>query len=190
MNEMIQEIAQRIRELRSVLDLSEETMAGYANVPVEEYREYEAGKRDFSFTFLYLIAKHTRTDLTELLTGEAPKLSTLCVIRKGEGLPLERRSGFKYQNLAYLIKDKQSEPFLVEAPYEPDADTKPLVLNYHEGQEFDYVLEGSLRCRVDSEEFVLNAGDAAFYDSNHGHGMLATGGKPCKFLAIIMEKKK
>ena len=49
-------------------------MAGYANVPVEEYREYEAGKRDFSFTFLYLIAKHTRTDLTELLTGEAPAL--------------------------------------------------------------------------------------------------------------------
>ena len=82
MNEMIQEIAQRIRELRSVLDLSEETMAGYANVSVEEYREFEAGKKDFSFTFLYLIAKHTHTDLTELLTGEAPKLSTLCVIRR------------------------------------------------------------------------------------------------------------
>lgn len=187
---MIQEIAQRIRELRSVLDLSEETMAGYANVSVEEYREFEAGKKDFSFTFLYLIAKHTHTDLTELLTGEAPKLSTLCVIRKGEGLPLERRSGFKYQNLAYLIKDKQSEPFLVEAPYEQDADSKPLVLNYHEGRSLTMSWRALSAVGWTTRSLSSTQGTPPFTTPTTATACWPPAESPVSSWAIIMEKKK
>ena len=35
---------------------------------------------------------------------------------------------------------------------------------------------------------LLNAGDAVLYNSAHGHGMIATGGEDCVFLAIILKK--
>ncbi|MDL2234415.1 helix-turn-helix transcriptional regulator [Ruminococcaceae bacterium OttesenSCG-928-L11] len=69
------EIAMRIRGLREILEYSEEKMARRTDVTVEEYREYEAGQRDFSFTFLYACAKTFGVDIVELLT------SRLCSMR-------------------------------------------------------------------------------------------------------------
>lgn len=33
----------------------------------------------------------------------------------------------------------------------------------------------------------LEAGDLLMYDSSRGHGMIATGGEPCTFLAVVMK---
>ena len=33
----------------------------------------------------------------------------------------------------------------------------------------------------------LQAGDCLLYDSGRGHGMIAIGGEPCTFLAIVMK---
>src|SRR5574340_126123 len=33
----------------------------------------------------------------------------------------------------------------------------------------------------------LDAGDALYYDSGRGHGMIAIGGEPCTFLAIVLK---
>jgi mannose-6-phosphate isomerase-like protein (cupin superfamily) len=187
MNEKLKEIGLRMKGLRDIFDMTPEEVAHSAGMEVQEYLGYEAGECDFSFTALYNVAKVFHVDITELLTGESPKLSRFCVIRRGEGLPMQRRKGFDYQHLAFLLKEKISEPFLVTAPYDEEADKLPLHLNYHEGQEFDYILEGSLKVRIDNSEFVLNAGDSVYYDSSHGHGMVATNGAPCKFLAIVMK---
>ena len=35
---------------------------------------------------------------------------------------------------------------------------------------------------------ILHEGDAIYYDSGHGHGMIATGGKECVFLAVVLKK--
>ena len=37
---------------------------------------------------------------------------------------------------------------------------------------------------------ILNEGDAIYYDSSRGHGMIAVGGKPCQFIAMILKKPK
>jgi len=36
----------------------------------------------------------------------------------------------------------------------------------------------------------LHEGDAIYYDSGHGHGMIATGGEECVFLAIVMKDEE
>ena len=53
MEQIIKEVAGRIRETRLVCELSEEDMATATGVSVETYRELEAGNADFSFTFIY-----------------------------------------------------------------------------------------------------------------------------------------
>lgn len=50
-------------------------------------------------------------DPTDLIKGTSPRLSTYTVTRRGEGLPITRRQGFKYLNLAPLFKGKTAEPF-------------------------------------------------------------------------------
>ena len=52
----------------------------------------------------------------------------------------------------------------------------------------DYVLDGSLKVSIDGHEDVVNAGDTVYYDSSKPHGMIAIGGKPCKFLAILFKE--
>ena len=189
MQDQIQEIAQRIRTLREILEFTPEYMANETGITPEEYLDCENGKNDFSFTFLYNCAQAFHVDIVELLTGETPKLSFYSIVRKGSGLNINRRKGFTYHHMAYRFNNKTAEPFLVTAPYFEEEQDKPIHLSYHEGQEFDYILSGSLKVQMEGHTEVLNEGDAIYYDSGHGHGMIATGGKECKFLAIVMKSE-
>ncbi|GHU79570.1 transcriptional regulator [Clostridia bacterium] len=186
METKIQEIAQRIKELRLILEISEEEMARVTDMTLAEYRQYETGAEDFSFTFLYECARTFGVDIVELLTGENPKLSFYSVVRSGKGLPIRRRQSFTYQHLAYRIKDKLAEPFLVTAPYNENEQNAPIHRSHHDGQEFDIVLKGSLRVDVEGHIETLEEGDAIYYDSSHGHGMIAVGGEECTFLAVVI----
>ena len=54
------------------------------------------------------------------------------------------------------------------------------------GQEFNYILEGSLKVVIDKHELILEEGDSLYFDSGQNHAMKALNGKPAKFLAIII----
>jgi len=186
----IREIAERIKGLRNLMDITQEEMAGTTGVTVEKYREYESGNADFSFTFLLRCSERLGVDMAELLTGENPKLSFYTVVRRGKGLPIERRKGFEYRHLAHLMKNRVAEPFIVNAPYSEDEQNKPIEYSVHEGQEFDLVLKGSLKIELEGHVEVLGEGDCIYYDSGHRHGMIAVGGGDCQFLAVVIKPAK
>ncbi len=182
----IKQTAQRIRELREIQGYSIEQMAHNTDVSVEEYKKYEAGESDFSFTFIYKVAKCCHVDPTDILTGSAPTLSGYTVVRAGEGLPIARRSGFDYKNLAPGFKNKIAEPFKVTLPYSADDEEKPIKLSTHAGQEMDIMIEGSIKIQIGKHIETLNAGDSVYYDSSKPHGMVAINGKPAVFYAIVL----
>ena len=189
MEKRLKDIAERIYAMRDIFGYSIEEMAEATELTCEEYEAYEKGECDFSFTFLYNVARKLGIDMTELFTGETPNLSSYCVVRRGEGLSMERNRGFKYGHLAYLVKDRIGDPFLVYAKYSKEDDEGPVHLNYHEGQEFDYILNGKLKVMIDENEYILEPGDSIYYNSSHGHGMVATDGEDCTFLAIVMKER-
>ena len=188
MEPLIIEIAERIRGLRELMEISEEEMASVTGVTLSEYREFEEGKNDFPFTFLLKAAERFNVDIVELMTGENPHLSFYTVVRSGKGLPIQRRKSFQYRHLAFLFKNKLAEPFLVTAPYSEEEQTKPIPFSVHDGQEFDFILKGSLRVELDGHTEILNEGDSIYYDSGHRHGMIAVGGEDCDFLAMVLKK--
>ncbi len=188
MSDRITEIAERLQGLREALELTPEDVAARLGVPVDEYLAHERGERDFAFTFLYNAANVLRVSIEDLLTGRSPTLKTYSLVRAGKGLRIERRQGFRYQNLAYHFRDRVAEPFLVEAGWDAAAAAAPLTMSTHEGQEYDYVLEGALRMAVDGHEFVLNEGDSVYYDSSKPHGMVAADERGCRFLAVVLHK--
>lgn len=188
MDNHIQEIAQRICELREILGISIEEMARICEVSVEDYINAESGKSDFSFSFLHQCANAFNVDVTELISGEAPKLSGYSIVRNGEGLPLERRKGFKYQHMASYFKNKMSEPFVVVAKHDKNAEHLPIPLSRHSGEEFNYVLEGKLKIKIDGHTEILNPGDSIYYNSTQPHGMIAID-DDCKFIAVVIDQK-
>ncbi|MEA4833004.1 hypothetical protein SDC9_111561 [bioreactor metagenome] len=180
------QIARRIKELREILDIPVDELAGLCDVTPEKYLYLESGKDDFSFTFLYKLAKRFGVDITDLLTGESTRLSLYDVVRRGEGLPIQRREGFSYQNMAFLFKNRIAEPFVVTAPPVKNWESAEVALSTHRGQEFDMIFEGSLKVVIEGHTEILNPGDTIYYDSSHRHGMIAVGDKPCKFLAVVI----
>ena len=184
----IKEIAERVKALRTLIGFTPEEMAQVTGESVEEYLRREDGQEDFSFGFLYHCAEKFGVDIVELLTGENPHLSGYTLVRQGKGLPIQREEGFDYYHLAARFKDKLSEPFLVKATYREAEQSRPIELSSHEGQEFDFVLTGRLRFTYEGHIEELDPGDSVFYNSGKPHGMIATGGEDCTFLAVVMKK--
>jgi len=185
MENMIKEVATRIKETRLICEISEEEMAVCTGVSVDTYRALESGSLDMTFTFIYKCAARFGIDTTDLLKGESPTLEEYSITRAGGGLPIARRKGFRYNNLAPLFKNKVAEPFRVLARYNPDEANAPIKLSHHEGQEYNYIISGKLKVSIDGREEILLPGDSIYYDSSKPHGMVAYEGD-CEFLAIVI----
>ena len=132
MSEQIKQIAMRIRELREIHELTQEELAEQLNLDVDTYRQYEDGETDIPVSILYGIANLFNVELTAILTGDEPKLRLYSLVRKGEGIKVNRRKEYAYQSLAYNFAHKRAEPFLVTV--EPDSSDAPIAQNSHLGQ--------------------------------------------------------
>jgi len=179
----IQEIAQRLGGLRDILEISVAEMAEVCHISEEEYVGYETGKKDIPVSALQNISRHFNVELTALLFGAEPNVSTYFLTRAGQGTAMERTSSYKYQSLAAEFAHRKADPFVVTV--EPKPENTPIHLNSHDGQEFNYVLEGSMLLSIDGKDLQLNAGDSLYFDATKQHGMKALNGAPVKFLAII-----
>ncbi len=187
MKAQLSQVAERIRTMREITGLSEEEMAKCTGTSKEEYQQCEQGERDFSFTFIYKCAQRFAVDPTDLIKGASPTLSSYTVSRKGDGLPIARRQGFKYLNKAPLFKNKTAEPFFVTMPYSEAEQKVAIKLSTHVGQEFDIVVKGSMKMQVGSHIEILHEGDTIYYNSATPHGMIATGGAECQIYALVLK---
>ena len=184
MKEQIQLIGARIKELREIEGISAESMARELNIESSQFSSFESGDTDIPVGFLYKVAHRFNIELSALLKGEEPKLHVYTIVRKGKGLNVERRKQYKYENLASNFIQKKAEPFIVTV--EPIATNSQLEFNSHPGQEFNYVLEGTLMIVVDGHEIVLNSGDSIYFDSGYNHAMKAFNNRQVRFLAVIV----
>ncbi len=184
MNEQIQMIADRIKELREIAGISAESFANELNIEPDVFSNYESGTTDIPVGFLYKVAHRFNMELSALLRGDEPKLNVYSVVRKGKGLNVDRRKQYKYENLAWNFIHKKAEPFVVTV--EPDLTNSKLEFNSHPGQEFNYVLSGTLLILVDEHEIILKEGDSIYFDSAYKHAMKALNNQVARFIAVIV----
>lgn len=111
------------------------------------------------------------------------------VVRAGHGDRQARLSNlneppqpYSYHSLAFGKKHKHMEPFLVEfAPRQNDR-PQPVV---HPGEEFFYILEGSVELIHGDECYTLNVGDSVYWDSNEPHCLRALGDSIARGIAVL-----
>lgn len=182
----LSEVATRIKELREIIGFSVKEMTEKTDVDENTYLSYESGKVDIPFSFIHKCALALGVEMTELLEGSSAKLSTYTVTREGQGQETAKENGIDIANLAPKFKDKLAEPYYVTYEYSQSQENKPIHLNTHNGQEFDFVLSGKLKVQVGDHVEVLSEGDSIYYNSSMPHGMIAVDGKNCTFVAVVM----
>ncbi len=185
-SKQVNEIASRIREMREILDITQEEMAKKTEVSVENYRAYETAELDLPFSFIHKCALSFGIELNELLQGSSAKLSSYTLTRKGEGRETAKEEGIEIENLAPMFRKKIAEPYYVRYEYNADLQNKPINLTTHSGQEFDYIMSGSLKIQIGDNVEVLREGDSIYYNSSTPHGMIAVNGEDCLFLAVVL----
>ncbi len=183
MDNLFKDIAQRLKGLRDALDLSSEEMASYGGITEEQYNKYESGEIDIPVSVMHQICQKCGIDISEVLTGESPHNSLYSVTYANKGTYIERNSEYSYQALTSNFKGKRGEPYhvIVNTDKSPNSPT-----NKHDGQEFNYILEGKVELMLGNKKIILGKGDSIFFNSSVSHGLKALGNENAELLVIIM----
>ena len=184
MTDQLKDMGMRMADLREVMGYTAVEVAERLGISEEEYLAYEKGEQDFSFSTMYNVAKIFNVDVVTLLNGDTtPQLTGCALARKGQGFKIIKDNQYDYRHLAFTFKDKLADPFMVTVlPNQSD-----LVLHSHDGQEFNYVVEGMIKFTFGDMSYELEAGDSVYFDSSIPHKEEPMNGKAAKFLAIVIE---
>ena len=88
--------------------------------------------------------------------------------------------GYASHSLALGKPDRHMDPFRIE--FEADGvDT----VSSHEGEELIICIAGEVELIYGNEQFVLKAGDTAYYNAVVKHGLKALNGKPASIYGIV-----
>lgn len=117
---------------------------------------------------------------------EAHQDNSIVVVRKEDRYgvvkgPHITHIGYQYEPLAYPRIEKNMEPFIVEME---ERESEAIEFNNHRGEEFLYVLEGTLEFHSNDTILRLNEGDSIYFDSVVPHGYRGIGG-PARTLVVI-----
>ncbi|MBR5570657.1 MAG: AMP-binding protein [Oscillospiraceae bacterium] len=189
MDYKIREVADRIRELRTISGFTVEEMAQRTGVPVEEYNQYESGSRNMSIAFLYRCVLIFGVDFSDLLEGRSAKLRNYALTRKGDGQRIEEAHHMIGYNLAPDFRNRIALPLYMELSYKEGAEYEDIELVTHEGQECDIVIRGQMKIQIGANTEILNPGDCIYYDSSIPHGMIAVNGEDCAFYAMVLSNE-
>lgn len=178
----------KIRQLREMKDFSLEQLAERSKCHVDLLMRIEAGELVPSLAPLMNIARALGLRLGTLLddephdgpflvkAGQSPN-----VIRFSGNDPQATSSNLVFQSMGAGKKDRHMEPFLIDV--QPGSEATPSVSS-HEGEEFIYVLSGTILVRYGDGDYRLEAGDSLYYDSIVPHNVTACG-STARILAVV-----
>ena len=181
----------RIAELCKTYSVSLETLSERSGVSIELIRRIQEEDHIPDLAPLVKIARALGVRLGTLLddqeelgpvitragtAGDTPRFIT--------GLPGPAQGGghqgLAFKALAPSKGGRHMEPFIVDIA--PEAEQKK---STHEGEEFIYVLSGSLALEYGSMSETLREGDSVYYDSIVPHRVFSGDGKPVRILAVV-----
>ena len=181
----IKQIGERIKGLRDTLEKTPREMSRLLEMDENTYLAYENGTCDISISVLQRIASEFNIDISTLMFDEEPRMSTYFITRKDQGASVERVSAYKYQSLTAGFVNNVANIFQITV--DPTDEESDFNQNIHAGQEFNFVLEGTMAIHINGKKLILNEGDSIYFDSSLPHGMKALNNKPVKFLAAVLK---
>ncbi len=91
-------------------------------------------------------------------------------------------SHMDFFSLASRKAGRAMEPFIIDIKPGEEGE---MISSSHEGEEFIYVLSGSISVTYGNETILLNTGDSIYYDSIVDHLITTPTGEPAQILAVV-----
>lgn len=162
-------IGAKIKELRVQKSLTQEELADRAELSKGFISQLERDITSPSIATLVDILQCLGTNLEEFFTGTT---SEQVVFKKNDYF--EKEDHELFNKIEWIIPNAQKnmmEPILLTL--EPSGSTYPD--NPHEGEEFGYVLSGSIAIHLGNKIHKAKKGESFYFTSNKNHYITATG---------------
>ncbi len=187
-------LTKKLKEIRKRKELTLEKLAQLSGLSKGYLSQIENSDDPPPIATLSRISRALGIDISELFaeTSEMMPYSRITVGRRGEHRLLSRAGtphGYTYEDLAPNKRGKNMEPFLVTVGFDKKIDIQKDF--QHEGEEFIYVLEGTLEFFYEGKSYcILEPGDHVYFDSDRPHSGRSIGGQEAKLLIIMYSYKR
>jgi transcriptional regulator with XRE-family HTH domain len=183
------EIGAEIRKLRKGLDLTVSELSIASGISTGMLSKIENGTISASLATLSSLSKALNIPLSRLFR-ETDEQRDCSFVKGGTGVRIERRgtkAGHLYDLLGHSLGgDVTVEPYLITLK----DDAVPYTDFRHAGVEFIYMLSGKVRYRHADRSYLLEPGDALFFDAAGRHGPEELISGPMTYLSIIIYPRR
>jgi transcriptional regulator with XRE-family HTH domain len=180
-----EEIGIAVRRLRKGHDLTVSELGAAAGISAGMLSKIENGTISPSLSTIGALAKALNVPIASLF-AESDERRDCSFVKAGQGLRIERRgtkAGHLYDLLGHSLAGNIGvEPFLITLR----RDAQPYTNFRHAGVEFLYMLSGKVRYRHADRTYLLEPGDALFFDAAARHGPEQLVEAPMEYLSIII----
>lgn len=182
-------IGDKIRQLREARAMTVEQLAERSHCHLDLIRQIEEGALLPSLAPLMEIARALGIRLGTLLddqpiegpivykASESPR-----VMRFSGKDPGAVQSNLDFCSMAAGKQGRHMEPFLIDV--KPRHGANPPLVG-HEGEEFIYVLAGTVQIQYGKAVYDLEPGESIYYDSVVPHDVHTLGDEPARILAVV-----
>jgi quercetin dioxygenase-like cupin family protein len=182
----VEEIGVRIRNIRNDKGLSLDEISKMTGFGVDLLADIESNRVQPQLGTIIKLSKALDSAFGRLVSGVGDRL--YAITRKDERKIVSRSTAGKgnqqiytYRSLAPEVKGRHMEALMVQLEENPHGE-----MSVHEGEEFIYVLDGTVSLTIGDDAFTLEPGDSVYYLSTTPH-LIAAQQNQATILAVIYE---
>ena len=165
------ELGEKLRGLRLKKSMGLVELGRHTGLSPAMLSKLERGKLFPTLPTLLRIAMVFSVGLDYFFTNER-KRRVVAIVRKQDRIRFPERPGssdssYWFESLDFAANERRLNAFLAEFHA---IRSEKLRLHQHNGVEFLYMMQGQIELTIGSETFVLDSGDAIYFDSGVRHG--------------------
>ncbi|MCU0613816.1 MAG: XRE family transcriptional regulator [Desulfobacterales bacterium] len=169
----VEAIGERVKRLREEKGLTLDELSNLTGFEVEFLKRIENNEVKPQLGTIMRLSKALDSAFGRLVSGVGNKLYS--ITRKDEQKIISRstskkgqQKAYTYKSLAPEVQGRHMEALIVQL--ETLSEPEP---SFHDGEEFIYVLDGTVSLRIGEDAFDLEPGDSAYYLSTTPHIIMA-----------------
>ena len=177
------EIGEHLKVLRSARGMTLERLAASTGLTKSYLSKIQNSRKLPPIATLSRIAQALGTGIGSFFGDILEAREGASIVRKHERLPVVRGGtafGYDYVSLAHKRLSKRMEPFVFTFPSKIDRH----VFFDHGGEEFVFILSGTVIFQVGDERWTLEEGDSIYFDAAIPHRGWSVG-RDAKALVVV-----
>ena len=181
-----EDVGQRIRKIREEKGLALEDLSRLTGFDVQFLSSLEKNEAQPQLGTVIKLSKALDSAFGRLVSGVGDQLYS--ITRKNERRTVSRSTSktgkkqvYQYKSLAPDVQGRHMEALIVRLEADPDKE-----ISVHEGEEFIFVLDGTVLLEIGEDKFELEPGDSVYYLSTTPHHIAAKDDK-ATILAVVYE---